>query len=368
MRCSSSLRHCSFESWASERAPSAHISARQLPTSLSAALGENCSFSGSPSTECEAAVNLDHLELLHHFETETCRNITSTDAQTDLYRKTIVDKGFSNPFLMYQTLALSAFHLSLQRPHRAAFYSVLAASLRSRAVAGFNEILPRVDASNCVDVLLFSHIIGLHVFCEIFTSARDDFNDFLERLVGCIKLLQGVQVVIQTWWDVLSRTEIGTIINQSHNHQTAHKVSRGECNPLRKLIDGADLSQSSINTCHAALDKLQACFDAENAFEASPPSTYMLFTWPVTASTEFTELIDKRSPEALVILAYYAVLLHKRRRSWAVADAGQRLVHLIHRHLGKHWEKWLVWPISFINGNPSSAAPTPGSTTLSETS
>lgn len=259
---------------------------------------------------------------------------------------------------MQQLLACSAIHLAVLRPHRRDYYHSLATSLQSDALAGFNELLLQVDAGNCLTVLLFSHLIGLHVFHDIFNSSKGDFNSFMDGLTSCVKLLRGVNVVIRTWWDVLTQSELRSIIMEAEEVRLMTKDSLGECLPLRELVNTADLSPSSKTACEEALNALQEYFDVENAYPGEPLATSnVIFAWFVTASTQYTELVDQRRPEALVLMAFYAVLLHRRRKSWVVGDAGHRLLNSVAAHLGRRWDSWLLWPRSVVNSRTSSNTP-----------
>lgn len=281
-----------------------------------------------------------------------------TEAHIELYRNLAITQGISNPFLMHEILAFSAIHLSILRPQRREYYHSLATSLQSKALADFNEILSRVDATTCMPVLLFSHLIGLHTFHDIFNVLKDDFNTFMDGLVGCVRLLRGVNLVTQTWRDVLIQSELGGIMREADQAHGSEKPSRSECYPLRDLIEAADLSSSSKEVCREALDKLQEYFDVENVFPGDLLSTTnIIFAWFVTASSQYTDLMDQRRPEALILLAYYAVLLHRRRKSWVVGDAGQHLLKSITAHLGRRWETWLTWPQNAILFSTSSSTP-----------
>ncbi|KIX93605.1 uncharacterized protein Z520_10783 [Fonsecaea multimorphosa CBS 102226] len=306
----------------------------------------------------DSIVNIDHLELLHHFYTDTCRTVVRTQDQIELYSKLVIAQGIANPFLMHEILAISAIHIGILRPHRREYYHSLATSLQSKALADFNEILSRIDATSCLPVLLFSHLIGLHTFHDIFNVLKDDFNTFMDGLVGCVRLLRGVNLVTQTWRDVLLQSELGDIMREADQAHCSEKTSHGECSPLRDLIDAADLSLSSKEVCREALEKLQEYFDVENGYPGELlATTNVIFAWFVTASSQYTELMDQRRPEALILLAYYAVLLHRRRKSWVVGDAGQRLLTSITTHLGRRWETWLAWPKNAITFGTSSNTP-----------
>ena len=64
----------------------------------------------------------------------------------------------------------------------------------------------------------------------------------------------------------------------------------------------------------------------------------------MTASPEYLKLLTERRPEAMVLLGYYAVVLHHRRRSWVIGDAGRLLITSLSSNLGQHWSSLLEWP------------------------
>lgn len=295
----------------------------------------------SPRTEPVSLLGVDHIELFHHFTTETCQTIMISPHHTDSYRHIIAERAFQQHFLLAQILALSACHMSLKRPERAAYYHEYASSQQAHAVTGWKDIIDHIDASNCLDVLLFSHLIALQAFWDIFASTQTDLGIFLDQLVRCIRMLRGVNVVIQTWWEALVQTQIGSIMLNADQQQNTPTSSRHECRHLRAMIDDADASAKSMETYHESLDRLQTCFDAENSLDTPGASTHQVFSWLVVASEDYTDLLDQRRPEALVLLAYFAVLLHRRNQSWVINDAGLRLLSRIRSYLGTRWDPLL---------------------------
>ena len=70
--------------------------------------------------------------------------------------------------------------------------------------------------------------------------------------------------------------------------------------------------------------------------------------WLTQISPIYVEQLDQRRPEALVILAHFAVLLHRAADNWFIGDLGSQLIHRINSQLGAHWEEWLAWPNSML--------------------
>jgi hypothetical protein len=62
------------------------------------------------------------------------------------------------------------------------------------------------------------------------------------------------------------------------------------------------------------------------------------------ASPDFTSLLSAKKPEALVLLSYYALLLHHGRGLWQVGDTGTYLMDLIVDYLPSEWHFWLEYP------------------------
>ncbi|KAH8669414.1 hypothetical protein BGZ61DRAFT_364547 [Ilyonectria robusta] len=59
---------------------------------------------------------------------------------------------------------------------------------------------------------------------------------------------------------------------------------------------------------------------------------------------DYIEHLNQRRPEALIILAFHAVILHWNRNMWTFGDGGQYLIRAITSHLGAYWACWLCWP------------------------
>jgi hypothetical protein len=59
---------------------------------------------------------------------------------------------------------------------------------------------------------------------------------------------------------------------------------------------------------------------------------------------EVTAMLARKQPEALILLSYYAVLLHRGKTLWQVGNAGKYIFDLVAQYLGKEWDQWLRYP------------------------
>ncbi|KAI5246662.1 hypothetical protein E4T42_06324 [Aureobasidium subglaciale] len=286
-------------------------------------------------------VNMVHLQLFSHFMSDTSRTFIKTDSSLEVYQRNLRECVFSQRYLMHEVLSLAALHMSLQSASQSAVqgkcYQHLATTLQSKALAGFNEAVQEINDTNCLTLLLFSHMLGVHSFCEVFISQDESFSNFLTRLLQAIHLLRGVNAVIQPWWHVLSTTDMVQLMREGEAHRIATESLETTVPHLHNLIATADISETSLCIYREALRRLDAALHGSELRD----DINIVFAWLVTSPKEYTDLLAERRPEALVLLAYYALVLHRRRSSWLIGTAGQRMYGWIRNYLGERWVDWL---------------------------
>lgn len=348
----------------------------------------------SPSLSSEedvggTSLNMDHMELFYHMMTETCNSLGVEDAQNELYSRSSINYGLQAPYLMHELLAFSALHLSILRRARREFYRRQAMLLQTRAISLFNEAIvnnAEVTADNCVPMFLFSSLLGMHLLCDALRYPGDDFDAFLDRFVEYVSLHRGVRTVTSRMWSVLRETEFKPLLRAAEVAMTPPpppppppaspsetedaRCSCGHENQLNSLLSLIDESSSamdppSLEACRQAIDKLAVLFHAQRArpSKTSPSTPHGsdvggIFAWPILLPVEYTALLAQRRPEALIILAHFAVLLHYHRDKWIFGDGGRTMVRFIMAYLGRgrgtgreRWERWLVWPRSIVMGD-----------------
>jgi hypothetical protein len=244
---------------------------------------------------------------------------------------------------MDQVLAIAALHLSTIRLDRRDFYGHQATQLQTRALTLFNAAQADVPEENCLAMFLFSSLLGQQVMYETFAT-RDDFNKFLDRFVECLYLHRGIRAIAGTSWPAIE-AQIKPILGDTYLVEPPPDSVGHECDALIALIDSADLGPSSVKAYRHAVESLQWAFNVQRAHASQIwARVNVAMAWPVVVAAEFADLVKQQRPEALVILSYYAVILHQARSFWVFAGAGEFLLRSISAHLGMYWERWLTWP------------------------
>lgn len=312
------------------------------------------------------------------------------------------------PYLIDQLLALSALHVAFTtKPGATPLNGTIvsfrnqATELQTRALSSFTRIaamVPADDTATCVPRFLFASLLSNQVLAETLlqhqqpqplpyhhdvmgvhggggggsggggggsggaTGGVVNFHGFIERMVECIHLHRGILAQIRPTWDYLMQSELYPLLHITHDANiTAVTLSSGtECAALRQMIDAAAssvprygdaspprLDQASADACRIAIGSLQWAFDMHRALpEQDVPHAPSAFI--VTVEAEYVDVLRTLLPEALVILAYLGVLIHRCRRFWTFGSAGANLIRAIAGYLGNHWHEPLAWPLKVI--------------------
>jgi hypothetical protein len=296
----------------------------------------------------DAAVNLDHMHLLIHVTQDS--DIFSLGTSVESYHHSGLSLGLREannaPYLLHALLAFSAQHLAHLQPEKATHYLHPAVSLQTRAISLFNSTWTNVDESNCVAVLLFSSVLGHHLLAETLRR-RDpgDLDTFIEHYVQCTNMHRGIFVIAESAWPLLMESELEPILSMSHSFTSGEPVG-DECQPLHDLVDTSlNLTKGEKVATRVAIDYLQIGFDASNTLRKSNHNRHqMIYSWTMLVPPEVTNMLARKQPEALILLAYYAVLLHRGKTLWQVGDTGAFIFELIASYLGPEWSLYLEYP------------------------
>ena len=296
------------------------------------------------------------MELYHHFMDDEAEFFFMS-AGAVAARPNFMGYTLSSPYLMTEALALSAVHLSMRDPSRGPMLREVAANLQTEALQIFNESVKEITADNVVPAFLYSGIMALHFFCDTFSTPHENLDVFLDRLVQSIKLMRGIRAIIGRWWEFLLNSDIkGLILDGQQRLEVAEASTQKNDTVLQfehlcdRIGASENLDPSEREICQEAVRQciIVLMSELEATAVAGNPNPRTVTSWPVIVSAEYVNLLVQRKPEALVILAYYAVLLHRCRNFWVVGNGGPLLFDTVEKYLGPESDPWLIWPKSVI--------------------
>lgn len=274
-----------------------------------------------------------------------------------------VGEAVQAPYLMDQLLAVSAANMSIKRPQQQRFYQEEATQLQTRGLALFNAVQVSEATDNALAGFVFSTLLAQQVLFDTFSS-RPDISTFLDKLAGALNICGGVRTMSGIAWPFIrAQYEQQTGINLPGEFVAgcgSKTMLTMKLAHLETLLAGANLSPSIMDPCKTAIDLLRdLSYNPDRPRNSPVRMTRMLqarvLQWAVLVPADFVKLIEQRRPEALIITAYYALLMHETRDCWLYGDAGAFIIRSITALLGKYWAEWLAWPnevlasMSYVN-------------------
>ena len=100
-------------------------------------------------------------------------------------------------------------------------------------------------------------------------------------------------------------------------------------------------------TCAIVLAELKAIYDNVLTSQGAC-SMASILCFPKQDSGNFALLIKRRLPQALIILAYYCVLLDVLDNRWWIQGWSKRVLQDVHGSLDEQWRHWIEWPVQSI--------------------
>lgn len=262
-----------------------------------------------------------------------------------------INSSLTCAYVMNQLLSVGALHLSTTTSGaRSESYRALAAQLQTRGLVLFNnQTNPSEAGGDVVSRYIFPALLDVAVLITTLRGPRDEPGVFLDSLVEYFRLHRGSRVLGDVLWDALQESELlREFLDTTNEDDVDEEGQPSEWRAIAALVESSEgLSERDIATCKETMGTLEYI----RCWIKNPQSwgLHALAGWTGMMPLEFVHLLQRRTPEALIILAYYGVMVHQHRDWWVFGDAGAHIVRSISSVLGTSWKKWLVQPLELVS-------------------
>ncbi|KAL0937158.1 Upc2 protein [Colletotrichum truncatum] len=258
-----------------------------------------------------------------------------------------LEAALQNPYLLDVLLGLSAQHLAVLYPSQADYYHHQATQLQTRGLSRFNQARDDISGEKSIPMFLFASTLGHQLLCDSLRSCRDDFDSYLGQFAWYLEIHRGVSTVTNCSWKTIRESGVKTFVQFLEAAKPTTEAP--EIDTLHCMLDQSNLSPVSLQACRQATETLRNSFHIyRSILKRSIHTSASVTSFGACVTTDFIDVLKQRRPEALVILAFYAVLLHWCRNFWIFSDAGQFMIRSIAARLGDHGSKWLAFPLSVL--------------------
>lgn len=260
--------------------------------------------------------------------------------------KQLILLGLAHPYVLHELLAVAALHLSTLEVEKQRFYRYHATELQMHAISLFNKE-SRDGTPDPVASFFFAAVLGSHNLYDAMTADTDDFGRFLDKFVRYLGVARGVTTLMDSpTWTVLQNETFAAMFESSNEIPDSETAVAPELESLEDHLRAADISPASLKVYEEVLKSLKAAFQAHRTAEGGRRVVTIsaIFSIPIRLSSEYTNLLAQRRPEALAILAHFGALLHMYREVWLFGNGGRGLIEAIAKFLGTYWDSWLELP------------------------
>lgn len=311
-------------------------SPRAGPSSASAAPP---TFSSSPND-----VWRRDLMLLHHYTTWTADTLLPKGNVHGICQIVLPELAYKHDFIMHGILAISALHIAAIRADESQYYSTLSIHHHNQALASYQDALSRLANENFVPVFALALILPIWTVKQSVTGLPGrPAADPIAGILDCFNLIRGSGRIA---WNAAYLEDFGPlapVIELEPDEGTLPVHLSARLDELNRLITLEFLDANELPAYKEAVDELRKEF-ARSVVHPTRTTLNPPMRWMVSVPDEYMVGIKHRKPVALVILAYFAVLLHRFNSFWFLDQAGARLVECISGALEGPWAGWVQWP------------------------
>jgi hypothetical protein len=304
-------------------------------------------------------LGLFDLELLHLWTTETYRTISPRQELQTMWRVHAPQVGFSSPYVMHAILAVTALHLSrLCSTERKQQCLIEAQSHHDAAMQAVVPNISRLIEEQGTAVILFSWLTCFyscgrpHTRDESLIFGRDGPAEWLT-------FLRGNKVILESSSDnfragilapVFANGERITNLRHSAPANEGEKYVREMRNLILNKVTDLQERQLYLDI----VELLAKSFVVVLSSDSRVAETTVVLAWLLEVSDEYIDFLRRKSPLALIIYAYYCVLIKKVEWMWWLEGLSHHFMCEIYHALDRAYRTQLQWPMSEIGWTPNS--------------
>ncbi|KAL4963993.1 Zn(II)2Cys6 transcription factor [Aspergillus stella-maris] len=292
-------------------------------------------------------------ELMHHYTLHTSRTIARRPEMQETWQVAIPQIAYSTEFLMHGILALSALHSAYLKPQRLSHYLALSGFHMSLGLRSFRRTLLSPSSENCHALFCFSGLVMVYIHASTTKSIHGEVvsPQGLDSVFELLGLCRGTLVLRPYMEQVRSSNLRPLFLNEFYTGELEENASKDPLfDPLINLthLITSELPPTERPTFEHALSRLRQTYRTiENA---ATLESGLLYVWPIALEEECFNHMKAGHPVALILLAYWCVLIPRFSDFWFIGDCGRDWFGRVEDMIPERLMGWLVWPREIVEG------------------
>jgi hypothetical protein len=285
------------------------------------------------------------LRLLHHFTLFTSATMPGAHLKRikDCWSIDVPRLAFSYKPLLHAVFAISALHLSKANPDEAGLPDIhcnfLEQALRE------HRLCIGCITTQTADAVCFTSIL---LQIDVFATLQNRHVVSYEQVSEWMRLVRGSVAVFDAALEIVRHDthplNIWCIID-TFPMPLRTNSDAGSFSFLLPTVPDDEDDETALEAYRGAVAHINATWLAMEAKEHPQISCRRLMVFPLFGTAEFIDLLEKRRPRALVVLAYFLALSAPLRDIWWIGDAAHKYIMTLQPILPAHWERLMSWPV-----------------------
>ena len=258
--------------------------------------------------------------------------------------------AFSADYCMHAMLGFTALHKAHMEPEIATALRTSAVDHLDKALVGYREHSGPTSAENADAKFAFAWLVVL------FAYAIPPSVPPIDAITELFLLVKGIDTVLAESWFWVSQGPFAPILTRGF--QEAITLPPEGYNPPEGMDFGLNhldymlgvdaMMSDDRRTCAMILAELKQVYDSVLRQHAQTSVASILCFPKKMDSAPYSLLLKRRVPQALVILAYYCVLLDVLDTRWWIHGWATRVLRDVMGSLPEEWHSWIQWPIQSV--------------------
>ncbi|KAL2210917.1 C6 zinc finger domain-containing protein [Sarocladium strictum] len=290
---------------------------------------------------------------MHHWTMSTSMQTGVPKDHVEFFQNIIPEVGFRNPFVSHAILSVAALHIAHLSEVDRQQHIIRAVQHHNAGLEGFKDAVSEISKENSEALFIWSTLNSLYVL-SLATQSSLQVMDRNDRILGVewIPMLLGVTAILHPIFEHLQHGRIKNLLTlRGWKDLDPDKPFDGCLEaPLSRVRESW---QDSIHaaTYEAAFTVLRKCLLFVSQFDATDNEAVAGLGYNRALSgslvfihaspRDFFTLLHQREPPALILFAYFGVLLHEQRDCWVIDSLGRDILEVVGELLDSRWKCWL---------------------------
>lgn len=292
------------------------------------------------------------LQLMHHLSMHTKYPLTEHMDMANIvqiWQDELPKVAFTSDYCMHALLGFTALHKAHLEPTLAPMLRTCAVDHLDKALVLYREHGQPTTAENANAKFVFTWLVVL------FAYAIPPSVPPIDAIVELFVLVKGIDIVLAETWFWVSEGPFAAVLTAGPHvaitlppeRYTLPEGMDFGLNHLDFMIGIDVMLPDDRKTCVLILAEMKQVYDTVLR-QQGQCSVASILCFPKQDSAPFSQLIKRRVPQALVILAHYCVLLDVLDTRWWIHGWAGRVLRDVISTLDEQWQTWIEWPVSSV--------------------